>query len=103
MGNHIDKLHSENEVFSHPALDSLISTISSRDQEQTDYKMKLAAKIFEGIKNKEWSQTYFAEVMGKPGSLISLWLSGTHNFTVDVLVDIQRALEINFFITHSSQ
>jgi transcriptional regulator with XRE-family HTH domain len=41
------------------------------------------------------TQTQFAESMGKPISLISRWMSGTHNFTVDTLVDIQRVLGIS--------
>ncbi len=95
MKSHKDKFHSEEEGFSTQALDNLLSIISSRDQEQSDYKMKLAAKIFEGLKKKGWTQTHYAEVMGKPISLISRWLSGTHNFTVDTLVDIQHVLGIN--------
>ena len=94
MKNHKTEIPSEEE-YSSPALDGLLSSISPRDQEQTDYKMKLAAKIFEGVKKKGWTQTQFAEVMGKSVSLISRWLSGTHNFTVDTLVDIQHVLGIN--------
>jgi hypothetical protein len=34
-------------------------------------------------------------------SLISLWLSGTHNFTVETLVDIQQTLGISLLNVES--
>jgi transcriptional regulator with XRE-family HTH domain len=47
------------------------------------------------MKSIGMTQTQFAESMGKPISLISRWMSGTHNFTVDTLIDIQRVLSIS--------
>ncbi len=47
------------------------------------------------MKSLGMTQTQFAESMNKPISLISRWMSGTHNFTVDTLVDIQRILGIS--------
>jgi transcriptional regulator with XRE-family HTH domain len=32
--------------------------------------------------------------MGKTASTVSLWLSGSNNFTLDILTDIQRVLGI---------
>lgn len=75
-------------------LGALLKEISSKEQERTDNKMLLAAKIDEARKAKGWSQTKFAEEMGKQPSEISKWLSGTHNFTVDTLWDIEDKLEI---------
>ena len=75
-------------------LSDLISEISPREQARTDNKMLLAAKIDEARKAKGWSQTKFAEEMGKQPSEISKWLSGTHNFTVDTLWDIEEKLDI---------
>lgn len=75
-------------------LGALLKEISPKEQERTDNKMLLAAKIDEARKAKGWSQTKFAEEMGKQPSEISKWLSGTHNFTVDTLWDIEDKLEI---------
>lgn len=86
---------SAEETYNSALLDNLISSISPEEQEQTDYKMKIAAKIYFGVQKKGWTQTHLAELMGKSISLVSRWLSGTHNFTVDTLVDIQRILGIN--------
>ena len=72
-----------------------MSAIKPEEQEQIDYKMKLAAKIYEGLKAKGWKSLQLADALHlKSPSLVSRWLSGTHNFTVDTLVDIQRVLGI---------
>ncbi len=81
--------------YSSPLINELSGAITSQEQEQTDYKMKLAAKIYKAMKALDMTQTQLAESMKKPVSLISRWMSGTHNFTVDTLVDIQRILGIS--------
>jgi transcriptional regulator with XRE-family HTH domain len=81
--------------YSSPLIRELSDAITSQEQEQTDYKMKLAAKIYKAMKALGMTQTQFAESMDKPISLISRWMSGTHNFTVDTLVAIQHVLGIS--------
>lgn len=81
--------------YSSPLIHDLSDAITPQEQEQTDYKMKLAAKIYKAMKALGMTQTQFAESMDKPVSLISRWLSGTHNFTVGTLIDIQRVLGIS--------
>lgn len=81
--------------YSSPLIKKLSDAITPQEQEQTDYKMKLAAKIYKAMKALDMTQTQFAESINKPISLISRWMSGTHNFTVDTLVDIQRILGIS--------
>lgn len=90
--------HSENnwgDDYSSPLIEGLSATVSPEEQEQTDYKMKIAAKIYRAIKDRNMTQTQFAESLGKQVSMVSRWLSGTHNFTTDTLVDIQRVLGIS--------
>jgi transcriptional regulator with XRE-family HTH domain len=81
--------------YASPLIKELSDAITPQEQEQTDYKMKLAAKIYKAMKSFGMTQTQFAESMNKPISLISRWMSGTHNFTVDTLIDIQRVLGIS--------
>jgi transcriptional regulator with XRE-family HTH domain len=81
--------------YTSPLINELSDAITPQEQEQTDYKMMLAAKIYKAMKSLGMTQTQFAESMNKPISLISRWMSGTHNFTVDTLVDIQRILGIS--------
>ncbi|CAF3515748.1 unnamed protein product [Rotaria sp. Silwood2] len=57
-------------------------------------KMKLAERIDFYIKNRGFSKSAFAEKMNKKPSEVSKWLSGTHNFTYDTLLDISYILNI---------
>ena len=58
--------------------------------------MRLAAKIADAMKAKGWNNNRLMEEMGKnSASIISRWLSGTHNFTSDTLFDLEEVLKIN--------
>lgn len=61
----------------------------------TRNRMLLAAKIDDGIKAKGWNKGQFAKQMGKEPSVITKWLSGTHNFTADRLTEIGLILGID--------
>ncbi|HAD12740.1 MAG TPA: hypothetical protein DCF33_09920, partial [Saprospirales bacterium] len=43
---------------------------------------------------KKINKKQFAELVGQSPSVITKWLSGGHNFTVDTLTDIQRVLNV---------
>ena len=73
-------------------------SVKPEEQARIDYKMQLAAKIHAALKAKGWKSLDLADALDlKSPSLVSKWLSGTHNFTIDTLVDIQRVLGIQFF------
>lgn len=75
-------------------LSDLLVKITPEEQAKTDKKMILATKIANAIKAKGLKKSEFAERMGKVPSEVSKWLSGTHNFTIDTLMDIERELSI---------
>ena len=75
-------------------IDDLLEEVSFEEQEITDKRMLLAAKIDEAIKAKGWNKQDFAKAIDKYPSEISKWLSGTHNFNSDTLFDIERVLGI---------
>ncbi|MBK8922648.1 MAG: helix-turn-helix transcriptional regulator [Saprospirales bacterium] len=56
--------------------------------------MMLAAKIEDAMTAKNIGKKQLAEMMGQRPSVITKWLSGKHNFTVDTLTDIQRVLGV---------
>jgi ribosome-binding protein aMBF1 (putative translation factor) len=76
-------------------LSEILSTLTSEETEKTENRMLLAAKIEDALLSKRWKKTDLATALKKEPSVITKWLSGTHNFTVDTLWDIQRVLEIN--------
>ncbi len=83
-------------VYSSAEMDEIYGSISPEEQERTDNRMLLAAKIDDGLKAKGWKKKDFMLAMEqKNQSVISKWLSGTHNFTMDTLTDIGRVLGIN--------
>jgi len=75
-------------------IDDLLDEITPEEQEITDKRMLLAAKIDEAIKTKDWKQNDFAAAMDKVPSEISKWLSGIHNFNSDTLFEIEIVLGI---------
>lgn len=56
--------------------------------------LQLAAKIETAIYLKSLTKKTFAELLKVQPSVVTKWLSGTHNFTVDTLFDIEESLQI---------
>lgn len=80
-------------------LNELLDSITPEEQEKTDKKMILATIIANAIKANGLKKSEFAEILGKQPSEISKWLSGTHNFTIETLMDIERVLSIQLLDT----
>jgi len=65
-----------------------------KEYKRTEKRMMLAARIDEAKKAKGWKNKDLAKALGKKPSEISKYLSGTHNFTIDSLSDLEEALGI---------
>lgn len=61
---------------------------------QTMKKVRLASKIESGMKAKGLTRKAFAVLMNVQPSIITRWLSGAHNFTVETLYTIEEKLNI---------
>lgn len=73
---------------------------SDEDEYQKTIKsMLLAARIDDAMKQHGLTKGQFATAMKVQPSVISKWLSGTHNFTVETLFDIERVLNVTFIRT----
>jgi transcriptional regulator with XRE-family HTH domain len=78
------------------ALDQLLDEITPLEQAMTDAKMMIALRIAEAMKAKQWKNKDLLAAVGKDNpSIITKWLSGTHNFTTETLVEIENALGIS--------
>lgn len=75
-------------------LQELLEEVTPLEMEKTKVKMQLAARIEDLMKVKGWKKSQFAEKFGKSPSEITKWLSGTQNFTVDVLTEIAFILGV---------
>ena len=75
-------------------LDNLLAEITPEQQARTDRKMRIACIIDDAMKAKGLGKKQFADKVGRKLSEITKWLSGTHNFTIETLSDIENVLEI---------
>ena len=72
-------------------LENFLSLGTPEESQRVQNKMMMASKIADAIKNKRISKKEFAELINQKPSVITKWLSGGHNFTMDTLSDIQAA------------
>jgi ribosome-binding protein aMBF1 (putative translation factor) len=75
-------------------LDTLLVEITPEQQARTDRKMRIASIIDDAMKTTGFGKKQFADKVGRKLSEITKWLSGTHNFTIETLVDIERVLGV---------
>ncbi len=87
------------EKYSSPLIKELMAERDPVQTAKTRNRMILAAKIEDAYKAKGWNKKEFAEEMGKEPSVITKWLSGTHNFTADTLTEIGLKLGIKLLNT----
>jgi transcriptional regulator with XRE-family HTH domain len=80
--------------YSSSKLQELLDEVTPLEMEQTKIKMQLAARIEDFMRAKGWNKSQFAAKLGKNPSEITKWVSGTQNFTVDVLTEIASILDI---------
>jgi transcriptional regulator with XRE-family HTH domain len=80
-------------------LSEILSNLDERELLRTENRMLIAVKISKALKQKKISQKQFAGKMGKSTTVISEWLSGDRNFTIDTLTDIGDMLGIKLLDT----
>ncbi len=75
-------------------LEEFLALGTPEELARTESRMLLAAKIQDAMTRKGVGKKQLAEMVGQSPSVITKWLSGGHNFTVDTLTDIQRVLRV---------
>lgn len=81
-------------VYKSKVLEDFFTVKDTKEYKRTENNMLLALRIEKAMQNKKWNRVQFAKEMKVNPSVITKWLSGTHNFTCDTLFDIQDALGI---------
>jgi transcriptional regulator with XRE-family HTH domain len=81
--------------YKSPLIDELLEETTPIEMEQSKSKMQIAAKIEDLMIERGWNKTQFAGMVGKNPSEITKWLSGTQNFTIDILIEIASAFKVN--------
>ena len=80
--------------YNSPAISGLLTEISPVEKLQITTKMSLAARLDDLISERGWGKSEFAKKVNKNPSEITKWLSGTQNFTIDILSEIALALNL---------
>lgn len=89
------------ELYNSDIINEISNSITKFDAVKIEKRMLLAAKIEDAMTAKGLNKIELAERAGKNPSVITKWLSGTHNFTTDTLFEIENILEINLINTES--
>jgi transcriptional regulator with XRE-family HTH domain len=87
----------KNIPYNSPELDAFLSMEETIDTEPIRVSMMLAAQIADAMKAKGIGKKNLADLLGKKPSVITKWLSGTHNFEINTLTAIAKVLEIKIF------
>jgi len=88
---------------SSPLLKEILDRIPPVDKEKIGNKMIVAARIHEYMKEAGMNNIELARQLSKNPSVITTWLSGTHNFTIDTLTEIACALNVTLVDLHFSK
>lgn len=79
-------------------INEIFEEISTAEIKKIELRMLHAKKIDEALQEKKWRKKDLKDALNlKSQSIVTKWLSGTHNFTQDSLVEIGEILGINFF------
>lgn len=76
-------------------LDELLSEITYDEQHFTDKKMLIASVIIDAIEKKGWKNEDVAMRMNIVPSLMSHLLSGTYNFNLKTIIELEKILGVN--------
>ena len=64
------------------------------EYKKTEAKMSMAVKTSEAMKKRNIKNKELSLLMKKQPSVITRYLSGSHNFTIDTLVEIESILHV---------
>lgn len=82
----------------------ILNSISPMEKEKVRKKMLIAVKIDEAMKTKGWRIKDLLKALGKNNpSEVTKWLSGTHNFTIETLVELEQVLGIDLIDTKEKE
>jgi ribosome-binding protein aMBF1 (putative translation factor) len=85
------------EAYKSPELDAFLALEETTNTDYIRTSMLLAAQIEDAMRAKGIGKKQFADMLGKKPSVITKWLSGTHNFEINTLTQIANALNIKLF------
>lgn len=74
-------------------IDARRSKVSPEIRQRVDLSFMIIDRIHSILEEKGLRQKDLARLLGKNESEISKWMRGTHNFTIDTVSAIEKALD----------
>ena len=78
-----------------PELKKALGKVSPSIRREVGLSFDISRRIIEVLEQKHMSQADLARAVGKKPAMVSRWLSGTHNFTIQTLAQIEAALGVS--------
>ena len=75
-----------------PLFQELLNQVPKEKRRESELSYAIARRIHDVLLRKEWTQADLARATGKRATMVSRWMSGTHNFTIQTLSEIETAL-----------
>lgn len=85
----------DNEIIDE-ANKGLLNNHKPWDQKKSQFISNVALSIEKVIQERGWTRSKFADEMEISLSQVNEWLSGTYDFTIDMLFDICQVVNIKF-------
>lgn len=89
-------------IYESPLLNEFVAIENPELTAIIERKMLLAAKIYDTLQVQKMTNRSFAERLNISPPLVTKWLSGQHNFTVDTLLKIERILGIELLYSEKT-
>lgn len=83
-------------------LEARRKTVDPAIRQQVDLSFQIIDRIHQILQSKGLKQKDFAALMGKSEAEISKWMRGTHNFTIDTILAIERNLNEPILMVYSA-
>lgn len=84
-------------------LESRRRTVDPAVRRKVDLSFQIVDRIHEILQSRGLKQKDFATIMGKSEAEISKWMRGTHNFTIDTLLSIEKNLDAPILMVYSTK
>ena len=75
-----------------PLFVELLNSVPREKRREAELSYGVASRIHEVLLRKGWTQADLARATGKRATIVSRWMSGTHNFTIQTISEIETAL-----------
>lgn len=75
-----------------PTFQEMLNQVPKEKRRESELSYSIARRIYEVLQRKGWSQADLARATGKREAVVSRWMSGTQNFTIQTQSEIETAL-----------